>query len=68
MSKHRSDGTGNNGNKVPDISALDVYGNAVACKCADGFIIETNACSTGALQSGACSGDNIAMTGSESRN
>lgn len=51
-----SDGTGNNDNKVPDVSSVDVYGNALACTCADGFITEAAACSTGALQSGACSG------------
>eukprot|EP00752_Nemacystus_decipiens_P003551 g3276.t1 len=52
------DGTGNNRNKVPDVSSLDLYGNAVACTCADGFIVEASTCSAGALQSGACSDDN----------
>lgn len=51
-----SDGTGNNLNKVPDVSSLDLYGNAVSCTCADGFIVEEATCSAGALQSGACSG------------
>lgn len=51
-----SDGTGNNRNKVPDVSSLDLYGNAVSCTCADGFIVEEATCSAGALQSGACSG------------
>lgn len=51
-----SDGTGNNANKVPEVSSLDLYGNALACTCADGFIAQASTCSAGALLSGACAG------------
>lgn len=57
-----SDGTGNSDNKVPDVSSLDVYGNALACTCANGYIVETTSCSDGALESGACSGTVALLT------
>lgn len=51
-----SDGTRSNENKVPDESTLDVYGNALMCKCAEGYSITAVSCSDGALRSGACAG------------
>jgi hypothetical protein len=39
-----SDGTGNNLHKVPDPSVVDVYGNPLRCKCADGYAEVTQSC------------------------
>lgn len=51
-----SDGTNTNNDKVADTSALDIYGNALLCKCAEGFRTVTMECFDGELQSGACPG------------
>lgn len=59
-----SEGTGNNNNKAPDMSRVDVYGNALACTCADGYIPQSTTCPTGALRSGSCSGVSSARAGS----
>ncbi|CAM9796274.1 unnamed protein product, partial [Phaeothamnion confervicola] len=51
-----SDGTGHNANKVPDTSALDRYGNALSCRCADGYAAAAEECSSSALLAGTCAG------------
>jgi len=39
------DGSGSNNNKVPDLSVVDLLGNPLRCKCAQGYYNTPQACS-----------------------
>ena len=49
-----SDGETTNNYKVPDMSYKDVYGNALRCKCATGYLKNVVTCSASTLLSGTC--------------